>query len=148
MGLLLWVEPERAFEGTQMAREHPEWLLGPVPSGNTNGMNYMVNLGNAAARQHITELISSLIAASGATCYRQDFNDLRVPELFRETMRPIVWVSRKYSTSQVYIVSGMRCWRATGAGDRQLRRRRAAHRPGGERPQCLALAQRPAVLAF
>ena len=88
MGLLLWVEPERAFEGTQMAREHPEWLLGPVPSGNTSGMNYMVNLGNAAARQHVTELISSLIAASGATCYRQDFNDLRVPELFGMTDAP------------------------------------------------------------
>ncbi len=88
MGLLLWVEPERAFEGTQMAREHPEWLLGPVPSGNTNGMNYMVNLGNPAARQHVTELVSNLIATSGVTCYRQDFNDLRVPELFAMTDAP------------------------------------------------------------
>ena len=85
MGLLLWVEPERAFEGTQMAREHPEWLLGPVPSGNTNGMNYMVNLGNPAAWQHVTELISNLIATSRVTCYRQDFNDLRVPEVFAMT---------------------------------------------------------------
>jgi alpha-galactosidase len=59
-----------------------------VPSGNTDGLNYMVNLGNPAARRHVTELISSLIAASGVTCYRQDFNDLRVPELYAMTDAP------------------------------------------------------------
>jgi alpha-galactosidase len=82
LGFLLWVEPERAFEGTQVVREHPVWLLGPVPSGNTNGVNFMVNLGNPEARRHITDLVSSLIDEGGITCYRQDFNDLRVPELF------------------------------------------------------------------
>ena len=82
LGFLLWVEPERAFEGSRMVREHPEWLIGPVPSGHTNGLNYMVNLGIPAARRHITELLSNLIDAGGITCYRQDFNDLRVPELF------------------------------------------------------------------
>lgn len=82
LGFLLWVEPERAFEGTQVVREHPAWLLGPVPSGNTNGANFMVNLGNPEARRHITDLVSSLIDEGGITCYRQDFNDLRVPELF------------------------------------------------------------------
>jgi alpha-galactosidase len=42
----------------------------------------MVNLGIPEARRHITDLISSLIREGGITCYRQDFNDLRVPELF------------------------------------------------------------------
>jgi len=82
LGLLLWVEPERAFEATQMVREHSDWLIGPVPSGNTNGLNYMVNLGIPAARRHVTDLISNLIQEGGLTCYRQDFNDLRVPNLF------------------------------------------------------------------
>jgi len=82
LGFLLWVEPERAFEGTQMVREHPDWLIGPVPSGNTNGINFMVNLGIPEARRHITDLVSNLIREGGVTCYRQDFNDLRVPELF------------------------------------------------------------------
>ncbi|MCB9153726.1 MAG: alpha-galactosidase [Caldilineae bacterium] len=82
LGFLLWLEPERAFEGTQLAREHPEWLLGPVPSGNAHGDNYMVNLGDPAARRHVTDLVSNLISEGGITCYRQDFNDLRVPELF------------------------------------------------------------------
>jgi alpha-galactosidase len=105
MGLLLWVEPERAFEGTQMAREHPEWLLGPVPSGNTNGMNYMVNLGNPAARQHVTELISSLITASLVTCYRQDFNDLRVPELFAMTDAP-----DRVGFTEIQHITGLYCF--------------------------------------
>jgi alpha-galactosidase len=82
LGFLLWVEPERAFEGTKMVQEHPDWLIGPVPSGNTDGVNYMVNLGIPEARRHITNLLSNLIGSSGITCYRQDFNDLRVPELF------------------------------------------------------------------
>jgi alpha-galactosidase len=82
LGFLLWVEPERAFEGTQMIREHPEWMIGPVPSSSRLGVNYMVNLGIPEARSHITDLVSSLITDGGITCYRQDFNDLRVPELF------------------------------------------------------------------
>ncbi|MBP8122127.1 MAG: alpha-galactosidase [Caldilineaceae bacterium] len=81
LGFLLWIEPERAFEGTQMVREHPDWLIGPVPSGNANGANFMVNLGIPEARRHITDLVSGLIDAGGITCYRQDFNDLRMPEL-------------------------------------------------------------------
>ena len=81
LGFLLWVEPERAFEGTQMVREHPDWLIGPVPSGSGLGGNFMVNLGIPEARRHITDLVSNLIRDGGITCYRQDFNDLRVPEL-------------------------------------------------------------------
>ena len=42
----------------------------------------MVNLGIPEARRHITDLVSNLIRDGGITCYRQDFNDLRVPELF------------------------------------------------------------------
>jgi alpha-galactosidase len=81
LGFLLWIEPERAFEGTRMVREHPEWLIGPVPSGSGLGNNYMVNLGIPEARRHVTDLVSNLIIDGKITCYRQDFNDLRVPEL-------------------------------------------------------------------
>ncbi|MCX6030502.1 MAG: alpha-galactosidase [Chloroflexi bacterium] len=82
MGFLLWIEPERAHQDSEMFRTHPEWLLGPVHSGYLDTDNYMVNLGIPEARRHITELISGLITESRITCYRQDFNDLRVPELF------------------------------------------------------------------
>jgi alpha-galactosidase len=82
LGFLLWIEPERAHEGSELTRTHPEWLIGPVRSGYRSTANYMVNLGIPAARQHITDLVSNLIRQGGITCYRQDFNDLRVPELF------------------------------------------------------------------
>jgi alpha-galactosidase len=42
----------------------------------------MVNLGLPEARAALTNLVSDIIREAGITCYRQDFNDLRVPELF------------------------------------------------------------------
>lgn len=81
LGFLLWVEPERAFEGSELASSHPEWLIGPVKSGNVDGHNYMMNLGIPEARRYITDLVSGIIEKNGLTCYRQDFNDLKVPEL-------------------------------------------------------------------
>ena len=68
LGFVLWFEPERVFKGTQFTREHPEWLLGPI------GDNSLFNLGLPEARRYLTEAISALIAESGITCYRQDFN--------------------------------------------------------------------------
>lgn len=68
LGFVLWIEPERVFHGTQLAYEHPEWLLGPV------GDNYLFNLGLPEAREYLTNLVSSIILEAGVTCYRQDFN--------------------------------------------------------------------------
>ncbi len=66
--LMLWFEPERVHKGTQWHREHPEWLLGP------RGDDYLFNLGDAAARNHLTEFMTAMITSSGLGCYRQDFN--------------------------------------------------------------------------
>lgn len=68
LGFVLWVEPERAYQGSRYTREHPDWLLGPV------GESYLFDLGNPEARQHMTHLLSNLIADGGVTCLRQDFN--------------------------------------------------------------------------
>ena len=68
LGFLLWIESERVFRGTDLQRQHPDWLLGP------NGDNYLVNLGNPAARQGITDIVSGLIDEGHLTWYRQDFN--------------------------------------------------------------------------
>ena len=68
MGFLLWIEAERAFRGTDLPRKHPDWVLGP------QGDDFLVNLGNPAARKGITEIVSSLVRDSGLTWYRQDFN--------------------------------------------------------------------------
>lgn len=87
MGFLLWIEPERVHDGTRLHREHPEWLLGPTPCAG-GGENYLVNLGIPEARRYITDLVSGLIEEGGVTCYRQDFNDLRAPEIFAKADAP------------------------------------------------------------
>ncbi len=68
MGFLLWLEPERVFQGTSWTREHPEFLLGPI------GPNYLFNLGNPAARQALTDHLVKLVNDGNISCYRQDFN--------------------------------------------------------------------------
>ena len=72
--LLLWFEPERVAAGTQLALEHPEWLL--KAKGETlwaAGMA-LLNLGNPACRQWLTDHLCRLIQDNGIKIYRQDHN--------------------------------------------------------------------------
>jgi alpha-galactosidase len=64
---LLWFEPERVAEGTQIAREHPEFVLGGAKGG-------LFNLGDPAARRWLTDLLSQRITEFGLDVYRNDFN--------------------------------------------------------------------------
>lgn len=73
LGFLLWLEPERVYEGTRLAREHPEWLLASETDGRRSP-SYLFNLGDGDARRYLTDLISSIISEAGLTIYRQDFN--------------------------------------------------------------------------
>ena len=66
---MVWFEPERVCLGTQIDREHPEWLI-KLPGNNT----FLYNLGNIEARAWLTEKISNLIKNEGIDYYRQDFN--------------------------------------------------------------------------
>lgn len=70
LGLLLWFEPERAFEGTELVVQHPEWFL----STPDNPQNYIINLGDEQARLWLTDYIAGLILEYGVNIYRQDFN--------------------------------------------------------------------------
>jgi alpha-galactosidase len=67
MQFVLWFEPERAWKGTWLAENHPEWILG----GKNGGL---VNLGDADAWKWIVERIDSLIVSEGIDVYRQDYN--------------------------------------------------------------------------
>jgi len=69
MGLkfLLWFEPERVAPGTQIAREHPEFVFG-------GGQGGLFKLSDPAARRWLTDLLSRRIAESGLDVYRNDFN--------------------------------------------------------------------------
>ncbi len=66
---LLWFEPERVTEGSELDTLHPEWLL---PTGRDG--NKLLNLGNPAAREWLTDRVDSLIKESHIRVYRQDFN--------------------------------------------------------------------------
>ena len=67
--LLVWFEPERVRQGTELSTEHPEWLL--RLKGNENSL---LNLGNPECRQWLTDHVCRLIKDNGIKIYRQDFN--------------------------------------------------------------------------
>jgi alpha-galactosidase len=68
-GLLVWFEPERVRQGTELSREHPEWLLKLKDNENS-----LLNLSNPECRQWLTEHVCRLIKDNGIAVYRQDFN--------------------------------------------------------------------------
>ncbi len=67
MKFVLWVEPERVAKGTQIAKEHPEWVFG----GENGGL---FKLNEPEARRWLTELLSKIIEDYGLDIYRNDFN--------------------------------------------------------------------------
>ncbi|HEV8638300.1 MAG TPA: glycoside hydrolase family 36 protein [Chloroflexota bacterium] len=74
MGFGLWFEPERAVAGTEVHREHPDWLF-ETPLGH----GQVFDLGNAAARRWLTDTISRLIDELGVGWYRHDANANYLP---------------------------------------------------------------------
>jgi alpha-galactosidase len=64
---ILWFEPERVAPGTQIAREHPEFVFG----GDKGGL---FKLGDPAARRWLADLLSRRITEYGVDVYRNDFN--------------------------------------------------------------------------
>jgi alpha-galactosidase len=67
--LLVWFEPERIQPGTELDKEHTEWLL--KTQGDDNGL---LNLGNPECRQWLTDHVCKLIQENGIKIYRQDHN--------------------------------------------------------------------------
>ena len=72
---LLWFEPERVYELSQLNIEHHEFVL-DLKSNDDEWMkeNHLLNLGNPKCRKWITEHISKMIKDNGIETYRQDFN--------------------------------------------------------------------------
>ncbi len=66
--ILVWFEPERVHPGTWLYEQRPQWLLG------SDGSNKLLNLGDPAAREWLTDHVDQLITESGIDLYRQDFN--------------------------------------------------------------------------
>lgn len=68
MKFVLWFEPCRVAPNTQIAYEHPEWLLGDASADR------LFNLGIPEARRWMTDMLSSRITEFGVDVYREDFN--------------------------------------------------------------------------
>ena len=67
MKTLLWFEPERVAEGTWLADNKAEWILG----GSRGGI---LDFGNPEALQWITDSVDTVLTHEGIDLYRQDFN--------------------------------------------------------------------------
>lgn len=67
MKFMVWFEPERVAAGSQIAREHPEFVFGGEKGG-------LFKLNDPAARRFLTELLSRRIGEFGLDIYRNDFN--------------------------------------------------------------------------
>jgi alpha-galactosidase len=77
MKSLLWSEPERVMPGTDLYKQHRDWLLAPPSGGAQQG--YLLDFGNPAAWDWALERFDSIISNQGATgkeldVFRQDFN--------------------------------------------------------------------------
>ncbi|MBQ3591089.1 MAG: alpha-galactosidase, partial [Clostridia bacterium] len=68
MKFLLWMEPERAYPGTDLAVEHPEWLY-PL-----DGFYLLLRLEKDEVREYLFNMICAFIDRLSIKCFRQDFN--------------------------------------------------------------------------
>ena len=98
--LLIWFEPERVRSGTELDREHPEWLLKAGTSENR-----LLNLGNPECRRWLTERVCRLIRENGIKIYRQDFN-FEPLEYWRGNDAP----DRQGMTENLHVQGYLRYW--------------------------------------
>lgn len=68
MKFLLWFEPERAYPGTDLAVEHPDWLY-PL-----DGFYLLLRLDKDEVREYLFDMVCGFIDKLGIGCFRQDFN--------------------------------------------------------------------------
>jgi len=73
---LLWFEPGRVGQGSQIATEHPEWVLHRPQEGKLGGL---FNYGDPAALHWMTQSLSGKISDWGIDIYRQDSNICPLP---------------------------------------------------------------------
>ncbi len=71
--LLLWFEQERVMMHTQLAKEHPEYLISIGPG------SALLNLGNPEAWQYAFDTLCRIIDGNQLDWYREDFNFSPLP---------------------------------------------------------------------
>lgn len=99
MGLLLWLEGERANTDSPVAKEHPDWFLPSVNSApdwfpprpdlpTPAPAMLLLNLGCREAREYLTELAAGYIERLGLAVYRMDFALDPVEDYWRGNDQP------------------------------------------------------------
>jgi alpha-galactosidase len=74
IGFSLWIEPETTMPGKKIAKDHPDWFIDRPREPWMTHPDLQADLGNPAARQGLTDMVSGFITDFGMTWYRQDFN--------------------------------------------------------------------------
>jgi len=74
---IVWFEPERVTQQSQLYDDHPDWLL--APPANPGDQLYdaqwrLLNLGDPDALAWLIDRVDGLIEDEGIDLYRQDFN--------------------------------------------------------------------------
>jgi alpha-galactosidase len=74
IGFSLWIEPETTIPDKKIARDHPDWFLDRPRQSWMTYPELQADLGNPAAREGLTNMVSDFITNFGMTWYRQDYN--------------------------------------------------------------------------
>ncbi len=75
----LWFEPEMVNLNSDLARRHPEWILGnpasvPAPDGVSYRTQYVLDLADPAAWDHVRAQISEVVGRLGVDFIKWDHN--------------------------------------------------------------------------
>ena len=91
----LWFEPERAWKGSMLWKEHPEWLL---RDGQTDWA--LVDFGNPKVQRWAIEVLSSAIERYGLGWIKWDFNADPAPMWKGDAARELAHVRGVYSVME------------------------------------------------
>jgi alpha-galactosidase len=91
----LWFEPERAWRGSTLWKEHPDWLL---RDGDADGA--LVDFGNPKVRRWAVELISSAIERYHLEWIKWDFNTDPAPKWKGDAAREVAHVRGVYTVME------------------------------------------------
>ncbi|MEU6217872.1 alpha-galactosidase [Streptomyces sp. NPDC047022] len=71
----LWVEPEMVNLNSDLAREHPDWVLGPARGvGPSARHQHVLDLANPEAWDYLLGALDELVAKNGIACLKWDHN--------------------------------------------------------------------------
>jgi len=85
----LWFEPEMVNLDSELARDHPEWLLAPAEGvGPAERHQYVLNVAHPEAFEYLLTSISGLVSEYGIAYIKWDHNRLLTEAVSRVDGRP------------------------------------------------------------